>query len=226
MCNRIRGLKEWSEIPRTLGARLINYEYNPNVAPTERVPAFLAERGKPLETRLARFGINLAASAGKKRPPLLNARTDTLRRGSFKTMLANKRCVIPAEGFYEWREEDGKKQPYFFYRKDGRPVMFAGIRDYSDVKGDVVPSFAILTDEPNELVAPYHDRMPVVMQDAGTWLDVDTTLDDLAPLGPEHFAVRPVNPAVNKVSEKDIEKIEARTDASGQTRSSSSQQVV
>ena len=214
MCNRIRGLKEWSEIPRTLGARLINYEYNPNVAPTERVPAFLAERGKPLETRLARFGINL------------NARTDTLRRGSFKTMLANKRCVIPAEGFYEWREEDGKKQPYFFYRKDGRPVMFAGIWDYSDVKGDVVPSFAILTDEPNELVAPYHDRMPVVMQDAGTWLDVDTTLDDLAPLGPEHFAVRPVNPAVNKVSEKDIEKIEARTDASGQTRSSSSQQVV
>jgi hypothetical protein len=83
---------------------------------------------------------------------LLNARTDSLRRGSFKTMLANKRCVIPAEGFYEWREEHGKKQPYFFARKDGKPVMFAGIWDYSDVKGEAVPSFAILTDEPNELV--------------------------------------------------------------------------
>jgi len=149
MCNRIRGLKEWSEIPRSLARPLINFEYNPNVAPTEQVPAFLAERGKPLATRMARFGINLASSGGKRRPPLLNARTDSLRRGAFKTMLANKRCVIPAEGFYEWREEHGK-QPYFFARKDGKPVMFAGIWDYSDVKGEAVPSFAILTD---------HDRL-------------------------------------------------------------------
>jgi putative SOS response-associated peptidase YedK len=113
MCNRIRGLKEWSEIPRTLAHSLINFEYNPNVASTEQVPAFLAERGKDLVTKLARFGINLPSSSGKKRPPLLNARTDTLRRGSFKTMLANRRCVIPAEGFYEWREEDDLMQPYF-----------------------------------------------------------------------------------------------------------------
>src|SRR5262249_30502395 len=142
MCNRIRGLKDWSEIPRSLTRSLINFEYNPNVAPTEQVPAFLAERGKPLTTRMARFGINLASSGGKRRPPLLNARTDSLRHGSFKTMLANKRCVIPAEGFYEWREEHGIKQPYFFARKDGKPVMFAGVWDYSDVKGEAVPSFA------------------------------------------------------------------------------------
>src|SRR6516164_1128035 len=132
MCNRIRGLKEWRDIPRSLAGKLINFEYNPNVAPTERVPAFIAERDKPVIARLARFGINLPAKDGKKRPPLLNARTDSLRRGSFKTMLANRRCVIPAEGFYEWREEDGKKQPYFFSRKDGEPIMFAGIWDYSD----------------------------------------------------------------------------------------------
>jgi SOS response associated peptidase (SRAP) len=122
------------------------------------IPAFLAERDKPLTCKLARFGINLPAASGKKRPPLLNARTDTLRRGSFKSMLANRRCVIPAEGFYEWREEDGLKQPYFFARKDDKPLMFVGIWDYSDVKGDVVPSFAILTDEPNALVAPHASR--------------------------------------------------------------------
>jgi hypothetical protein len=69
MCNRIRGLKEWSEIPRSLASSLINFEYNPNVAPTEQVPAFLAERGKPLATRMARFGINLASSGSKRRPP-------------------------------------------------------------------------------------------------------------------------------------------------------------
>jgi putative SOS response-associated peptidase YedK len=59
---------------------------------------------------MARFGINLPSSSGKKRPPLLNARTDTLRRGSFKTMLANRRCIIPAEGFYEWREDEQHSQ--------------------------------------------------------------------------------------------------------------------
>lgn len=65
-------------------------------------------------------------------------------------MLANRRCVIPAQGFYEWREEQGK---YFFARKDGKPVLFAGLWDYSNVKGERIASFAILTDEPNERTA-------------------------------------------------------------------------
>jgi putative SOS response-associated peptidase YedK len=64
-------------------------------------------------------------------------------------MLANRRCVIPAEGFYEWRDEDGRKQPYFFSRKDGKPIMFAGIWDYAEVKG--VPSFAIPTSRTTSL---------------------------------------------------------------------------
>ena len=88
MCNRIRGLIEWSEIPRSLTRSLINFEYNPTIAPTEQVPAFLAERGKPLATRMARFGINLASSGGKRRPPLLNARTDSLRRGYSRISVA------------------------------------------------------------------------------------------------------------------------------------------
>ena len=111
MCNRIRGLKEWSDIPRSLTRSLINFEYNPNVAPTEQVPAFLAERSKPLATRMARFGINLASSGGKRRPPLLNARTDSLRRGSFKTMLANKRCVIPPRASTSGVKSTAKRSP-------------------------------------------------------------------------------------------------------------------
>jgi putative SOS response-associated peptidase YedK len=208
MCNRFRGLKEWSDIPRSLAGSPINFEYNPNVAPTEQVPAFLAERGKPLATRIARFGINLSSPGGRKRPPLLNARTDALRRGSFKTMLANWRCVIPAEGFYEWREENGKKQPYLFTRDDGKPLMLAGIWDYSDVKGEAIPSFAILTDEPNALVAPYHDRMPMVLAEVDAWLGLDSSLDDLRSLAPDRFVVRAVNPAVNKVSEKNLAAID------------------
>lgn len=71
-----------------------------------------------------------------------------------------------------------------------------------------MPSFAILTDEPNELVAPYHDRMPVVLDDVEEWLNLDTALDAIAPSGPDQFSVRPVNRAVNKVSEKNLEAIE------------------
>ena len=76
-------------------------------------------------------------------------------------------------------------------------------------KAKLVPSFAILTDEPNELVAPYHDRMITTACpwccDLERWLNLDTTLDDVDPLKPERFAVRAVNPAVNKVSEKNID---------------------
>lgn len=209
MCNRIRGLKEWSDLPRDLARTLVNFEYNPNVAPTEQVPAFLAERGKPPMTRLARFGIALPSRNGKRRAPLLNIRIDSLRRGAFKSMLANRRCVVPAEGFYEWREEDGEKQPYFFFRKDGKPVIFAALWDYSEIKGEEISSFAIVTDEPNELVAPYHDRMPVVLDDPWMWLDLDKMLDEVEPLAPARFGVRPVNRAVNKATEKNIEAIES-----------------
>ena len=61
------------------------------------------------------------------------------------------------------------------------------------MKGDTIPSFAILTDEPNELVAPFHDRMPVVLDDPEAWLETDTTLDNIKPLGKEAFEVRSVN---------------------------------
>ncbi len=113
MCNRFRGLKDWSELPGQLGGARINFDYNPNVAPPERVPVLLGETGQDVLTRMARFGIALAANGNKNRPPLLNARTDTLRRGSFRSILGSRRCVIPSEGFYEWREERGKSSPIF-----------------------------------------------------------------------------------------------------------------
>ena len=69
MCNRFRGIKDWSAIPRTLTKKLLNFAYNPNVAPTEQVPAFLAERGKPLETKMARFELFLRQVAARSVRP-------------------------------------------------------------------------------------------------------------------------------------------------------------
>jgi putative SOS response-associated peptidase YedK len=87
-----------------------------------------------------------------------------MRKGQFRRHLQKQRCVIPAAGFYEWRDEGGK-QPYYFSRKDGRPLMLAGIWQESEYKDDRRIAFAILTDEPNELVASYHDRMPLALAD-------------------------------------------------------------
>jgi putative SOS response-associated peptidase YedK len=91
------------------------------------------------------------ARDGKPRPPLLNIRRDGLERGQFRSHLKARRCVVPAQGFYEWRDEGGK-QPYYFSRKDGAPLMLAGIWDEAEYKGDRRIAFSIVTEEPNELV--------------------------------------------------------------------------
>ena len=142
MCNRFRSIREWSDIPRRFysGARL-NFEFNPNVAPTELVPVLVAGE----DVVLARFGINRLGSGDKPRPPLLNVRTDGMRKGQFRKHLKERRCVIPCEGFYEWRDEGGK-QPYYFSRKDGKHLMLAGIWEVAEYKGDSRVAFAILTD--------------------------------------------------------------------------------
>lgn len=207
MCNRFRSIHEWSGIPRTLysGPRL-NFDFNPNVAPTELVPVLVAAPDGPAKAVLARFGINLTGRDGKPRPPLLNARTDGMRRGQFRSSLKSQRCVIPAAGFYEWREEG--KQPYYFSREDGGPLMLAGIWQVSEYKGDTRTAFAILTDEPNALIAPYHDRMPPAFADdqVAGWLDLGRvpSLEPGLLLPLEEFAVRPMDRVVNNVRQKDL----------------------
>ena len=204
MCNRFRSIKEWSQIPRQLhsGPR-VNFEFNPNVAPTETVPVLIAGNGLVI----ARFGINRISAGGKPRPPLLNARTDGIRKGQFRTHLKKQRCVIPADGFYEWREEDGK-QPYYLSRKNGKPLMLAGIWEEAEYKDDKRIAFAILTEEPNELVASYHDRMPLVLADdkVALWLDLsqESPLERDLLLDLKEFTVRPMDRAMNNARQKDL----------------------
>jgi putative SOS response-associated peptidase YedK len=208
MCNRFRSIKEWSDLPRRFhGGPRLNFEFNPNVAPTELVPILVAGQG----VVLARFGINRLGSGDKPRPPLLNVRTDGMRKGQFRKHLKERRCVIPCEGFYEWRDEGGK-QPYYFSRKDGKPLMLAGIWEIAEYKGDSRVAFAIVTDEPNELVAPYHDRMPLSLADdkVDVWLD----LANESPLGGDllldlkEFTVRPMDRAMNNVRQKNLAAID------------------
>ena len=126
------------------------FEFNPNVAPTETVPALIAGDG----AAIARFGINKLLPNGKPRAPLLNVRTDGLRKGPLRAHMKERRCVIPAAGFYEWREEGGK-QPYYFARRDAKPLMLAGIWEEAEYKGDRRIAFAGIRGSPD---GPRHEQ--------------------------------------------------------------------
>jgi putative SOS response-associated peptidase YedK len=213
VCNRFRSIREWSDILRRYHSGLrLNFEFNPNVAPTELVPVLVAGEG----VVLARFGIHRLGSGDKPRPPLLNVRTDGMRKGQFRKHLKERRCVIPCEGFYEWRDEGGK-QPYYFSRKDGKLLMLAGIWEIAEYKGDSRVAFAILTDEPNQLVASYHDRMPLALAEdkIEPWLDLsnESPLDDNLLLALDELTVRPMDRAMNNVRQKDLVAIDPEAKA-------------
>jgi putative SOS response-associated peptidase YedK len=92
---------------------------------------------------------------------------------SFRAAFRRRRCLVPADGFYEWRKEGGKRQPVYVRRKDGRPFAFAGLWERWEREGEVIESCAIITTGANDLMAGFHDRMPVILhpKDYDLWLD-------------------------------------------------------
>ncbi|HNW13986.1 MAG TPA: SOS response-associated peptidase [Anaerolineaceae bacterium] len=102
---------------------------------------------------------------------MFNARAETLiEKPSFKIPFLRRRCLIPADGFYEWKVIDGKKQPFLFTLKDKKAFTFAGLWEiWRDNDGHDLYSCTIITTEPNSVVAQYHDRMPVILNDEHRW---------------------------------------------------------
>ncbi|MGD9891647.1 MAG: SOS response-associated peptidase, partial [Dehalococcoidia bacterium] len=110
-----------------------------------------------------------------------NARSETLmEKPSFRGLVARHRCIIPVSGFYEWSGTGKSKQPRYFHRADGRPLALAGLwttwRD--PTTGEAVTSHTIITTQANGMIAAYHQRMPVVLDDAGVALWLDPTVTD------------------------------------------------
>jgi len=105
---------------------------------------------------------------------MINARAKTAaEKPAFRHALRTQRCLIVADGFYEWQKQDRWKQPYFVHMKDDRPFAFAGLWERWDKGDEPVFSCALLTTDANELLAPIHDRMPVILPTSAydTWLD-------------------------------------------------------
>jgi len=137
--------------------------------------------------------------------PLINARSETVaRKPAFRDAWAKgRRCLVPVDGFYEWRRERGVKQPYAFALKSREPMALAGLwENWKDsATGQWVRSFTVLTTEANALIAPLHERMPVIVpqKDWELWLSGAEASDLLTPLPAEFMEMWPVSTAVNKV---------------------------
>jgi len=148
-----------------------------NIAPTQQIIIARCANGGRGKRELAAVVWGMippwAGSHGAGRRPIINARSETAwEKPLFKDAARNRRCVIPADGFYEWRqpaERRGRKQPYLIRRTDNAPMFFAGIWSASCPKDDpaapVIERCAILTTMANEAMAPIHDRMPVMLSD-------------------------------------------------------------
>lgn len=144
---------------------------------------------------------------------MINARSDGLaEKGAFKDPFRHKRCIVPADGFYEWQVVPGQKvkQPYFITRRDGQPLAFAGLwsrwRPPGSDGAERLLSATIITTDPNSPMATLHDRMPVILasEDWATWLDPDDDDTDalaelLVPAPDDLLEFRAVSTEVNSV---------------------------
>jgi putative SOS response-associated peptidase YedK len=172
-----------------------------NIAPSQQVPVIAARRGEP---ELALFQWGLIPSWSKEPKGLINARSETLEeRPSFSESFQKRRCLVPADGFYEWVRNGRSKQPYCFQLKDESPFAFAGIWDRWKRDDSSITSCAIVTTTPNELLATIHDRMPVILSAEGQarWLNGDVTpaqlKELLIPFPASEMKSFPVSPRVN-----------------------------
>ena len=186
-----------------------------NVAPTNDVYTVLADGGVRHLDAFHWGLIPLWAKEAKIGSKMINVRAETLaEKSAFKSAFKKRRCLIPADGFYEWRKnaadpKKGKKQPFFIHRPDGKPYAFAGLWEvWRGPERDQEPlrSCTIITTTPNDAMAEVHDRMPVILPSSAwdTWLDRDN--DDLDLLGqllvpsaPGLITMHPVSTQVNNV---------------------------
>lgn len=228
MCGRFVSASPPDEIANYFDAAAPEALLEPsyNVAPTNDVYAVLQD-GEVRRVDAFHWGLVPSwAKDPKVGSRMINARAETLAtKNAYKPALERRRCLIPADGFYEWKKLPGdkRKQPYFVHRPDGEPFAFAGLwevwRGPKDAKGErtgePLRSCTIITTTPNEVMSEIHDRMPVILPPSAwdEWLDpanddLDTLGKLLVPAPPSVTELRAVSTQVNSVRNKGAELID------------------
>ena len=172
MCGRFAlrsSIKELAEALEAASVKIAEDRARYNIAPTQAVVVARDTDDDERELVHLKWGLVPAwakdpAAVGAR---LINARSETVtEKPSFREAFRRRRCLIPTSGFYEWKREGARKQPYFFRMKTDEPFMFAGLWErWEGAAGDGVTleTCTILTTMANEVLAPVHDRMPVII---------------------------------------------------------------
>jgi putative SOS response-associated peptidase YedK len=187
-----------------------------NIAPTQQAPVVRAKKDEGRELALLRWGL---IPAWAKDPAIgnrmINARAESVaEKPAFRAAFKARRCLVPADGFYEWQKAGKGKQPFYIRRKDKQPFAFAGLyeRWQNRAEGEILDTFTIITTEPNVLMAPIHNRMPVIIpeDDYDRWLDPEETGDPdlLVPYPEEELTAYPISTWVNSPAHDDARCIE------------------
>ena len=211
MCGRFTQQRPASELAEIFAAEPLAEDLGPrfNVAPTDEALVVVQREERRAITAYHWGLIPHWAENAKVASRMINARAETLTSSpAFRDALLRKRCLVPVESFYEWRREGTVRQPYTIGRSDGRPLVLAGLwSGWRDSHLDQVRrTFTIVTTSPNETMATIHNRMPVMLDEAGwaTWLDPAIAdpgelLALLEPRDEPALAIRPVSQLVNNV---------------------------
>ena len=177
---------------------------NYNCAPGDKILVVREENGREIDA----FSWGLVTDwTREKHINLINIRSDTLmNKETFLRLLKQKRCLIPADGFYEWKKDGNEKKPYYIYMADKKLFAFAGLwNSWVSPEGEETKSCVIITTDANELVAPIHNRMPVILPEdkLDIWLSKSPgekeLLDLLKPYPSSLMRLHAVSKAVNNV---------------------------
>lgn len=181
MCGRYTHTLSWQQIHDlyrlTVPKVLLNLQERYNVCPTQEMPVVVEGR----ELKRMKWGLILYWSKDGGKPyTTINARAESVKtKPAFREPFKRRRCLVPASGFYEWRQEDGVKQPYYITLKDG-PMTFAGLWDTWKGPEGPVETYTIVTTTANDTLKELHDRMPVILPEKQwePWLDHATSPDE------------------------------------------------
>ncbi|NNF70571.1 MAG: SOS response-associated peptidase [Rhodobacteraceae bacterium] len=175
---------------------------NYNVCPTNAVHVITGGDGRRLQAMRWGF-LPFWYKSPTDGPLLINARAETIAdKPAFRAACRERRCLIPATGFYEWtKDADGKRLPWYIHRRDGAPIAFAGIWQHWEREGEAMPTCAVVTTQANTSMAAIHHRMPVSIEpdDWPLWLgEAGKGAARLMTAPPEEtFQFHRVDPAVN-----------------------------
>ena len=178
MCGRYVLASELKAIAKRFGVEAAELALSSryNVAPSQEMPVVLHKEINQIQ--LMRWGlIPFFAKEAKIGYSMINARSETVvEKPSFRKPIKSQRCIVPANGFYEWKKSNTEKVPYFIHLKNSPLFGFAGLYDqWKDPTGKDILSYTILTTEANDLLRPLHERMPVILtpEEEEAWLDTE-----------------------------------------------------